>query len=66
MAIERFLGKVRLEDVVGQAIPWQDALLFPLPHPSGASTWLNAPSHKALLRQGLERFRDEVARRGLL
>lgn len=65
MAIERFLGKVGLEEAVGQAIPWQGSLLFPLPHPSGASTWLNAPSHKALLHQGLERFRAEVAARGL-
>jgi uracil-DNA glycosylase len=66
LAIERFLGKARLDEVVGQVIPWDDALLIPLPHPSGASTWLNHPYHKAQLHQGLERFRDLVRARNLL
>lgn len=57
LAIRRFLGDVRLADVVGKSI--QDAQghwLVPLPHPSGASLWLNEPEHQALIRRALERL----------
>lgn len=69
LAISRFLGPVKLTDVVGQAFyrPANDARLtdwarqhlpaavrvVPLPHPSGASQWFNVPAHQALLRQAL-------------
>jgi uracil-DNA glycosylase len=33
--------------------PW----IVPLPHPSGASRWLNAPAHRELLDQGLRVLR---------
>ena len=35
-------------------------LLVPLPHPSGASRWLNAPENRALLDQALRRLRPLV------
>lgn len=35
-------------------------LLIPLPHPSGASRWLNAPENRALLDQALRRLRPLV------
>lgn len=69
LAIERFLGKVKLEDVVGHAIPAHlanfDTLFIPLPHPSGASTWLNAASHKELLKQALSTLRGVIQDQGL-
>ena len=69
LAIERFLGKVRLDAVIGQVIPQRfpdfETCLVPLPHPSGASTWLNAPAHQALLRQGLRAFGAIVRARRL-
>ena len=35
-------------------------LLVPLPHPSGASRWLNQPENRALLGQALRRLRPLV------
>ena len=55
LAIGRFLGKAKLVDVVGTAV--QDAQgrwIVPLPHPSGASLWLNKPEHQALVERAVE------------
>src|SRR5947209_11258806 len=54
MAIEAFFGKVRLEDVIGTFQERDDALLLPLPHPSGVSRWLNDPAHQKLHQKALE------------
>ena len=48
LAARHFLGSVRLSDVVGHVAkdesgPW----IVPLPHPSGASLWLNRPENRA-------------------
>ena len=53
LAIERFWGKVSLEDAVGRMRRDGDRVLIPLPHPSGASRWLNDPAHRRLLDRGL-------------
>jgi uracil-DNA glycosylase family 4 len=54
LAIEAFLGKLKLDAAVGR-FHERDALRYlALPHPSGASTWLNDPSHQALLRRSLD------------
>ncbi len=53
MAIEAFLGKVKLEDVIGTYTERDGMLLLPLPHPSGVSRWLLDPTHMALLRKAL-------------
>jgi uracil-DNA glycosylase len=58
LAIRRFLGKVKLADVVGTAT--QDdkgRWIVPLPHPSGASLWLNKPEHQALVQRAIEHLR---------
>lgn len=53
MAIEAFLGKVRLEDVIGSYREQDGILLLPLPHPSGVSRWLNDRLHQRLHQQAL-------------
>jgi uracil-DNA glycosylase len=58
MAIEAFLGRVKLDDAVGHSHQRDGVRHVPLPHPSGASTWLNHPDHQALLRRALELIRD--------
>ena len=60
MAIERFWGKVTLEDAVGRSRRDGDRVLIPLPHPSGASRWLNDPAHRRLLDRGLRIVRTEA------
>ena len=61
LAIRRFLGEVKLTDAVGMAI--QDNTgrwIVPLPHPSGASLWLNKPEHQALVERAIERLREST------
>ncbi len=57
LAIERFLGKARLDEVIGRQfhrrIAGRDVLVIPLPHPSGASAWTNAPGHRELIGQAM-------------
>ncbi len=67
LAISRFLGRRSMDEVVGRVylrtgsehlvgapVP-ADALplLLPLPHPSGASRWLNQPQHRDQLARAL-------------
>jgi uracil-DNA glycosylase len=60
LAIERFIGKVALDSVVGTVRRDGDRVLIPLPHPSGASRWLNLPANRALLDRALRHLRREV------
>ncbi len=53
MAIETFLGKVKLENVIGTFQERDAMLLLPLPHPSGVSRWLLDPAHQQMLQQAL-------------
>lgn len=57
LAIERFLGKRKLVDVIGrrfrQDIVGREVSVVPLPHPSGASAWTNMPGHQVLIRRAL-------------
>ena len=43
LAIDRLLGPSRLADVIGHRFERDGRAWVPLPHPSGASAWLNAP-----------------------
>jgi hypothetical protein len=63
LAIDRFWGRVSLEDAVGHSRVKDGVTYIPLPHPSGASRWLNDPAHRELLRKGLAHVRR--AARGL-
>lgn len=53
LAIDRYLPRIPLTDVIGQTFEVDGTHLIPLPHPSGASRWLNVPAHRDLLRQAL-------------
>ncbi len=53
MAIETFLSKGKLEEIIGTQQERDGMLLLPLPHPSGVSRWLNDPAHQKLLQNAL-------------
>ena len=53
LAIQTFLGENRLEDIVGRVVVRDNVRYVPLPHPSGASLWLNAPQNQERVRQAL-------------
>jgi uracil-DNA glycosylase family 4 len=63
LAIERFWGRVPLSDVVGRSRKDGDRILIPLPHPSGASRWLNDARHRRLLDRALRLVAREVSGR---
>jgi uracil-DNA glycosylase len=58
LAIERFLGTAPLAEQVGRAhrltaVPGSP-IAIPLPHPSGASSWIHGPGHMDLVRASLD------------
>lgn len=56
LAIDALIGPLPLEEVIGReftAAEHRSAVLVPLPHPSGASSWIHAPGHAALLDRAL-------------
>ena len=60
LAIETLLGKYKLNDIIGKTFkrpaPWdagQSVIFLPLPHPSGASAWTNAPANQALIQKAI-------------
>lgn len=69
LALERLVGRVKLDDVVGEALAVDIAgrrrTLVPLPHPSGVSRWLNEPVNQAKLRQALTTLRQVRAELGM-
>jgi uracil-DNA glycosylase len=62
MAARRLLGLDSLTACVGARFELDGACVVPLPHPSGASGWLNAPANRAKLEQALAIVREELDR----
>jgi uracil-DNA glycosylase len=58
MAIDTFLPRMPLEDAVGNIFESGGRTYIPLPHSSGASTWLNDAAHRARLAEAIERIRE--------
>ncbi len=66
LAADRFLAPAPLTALVGRAhaatVGGRVVPVLPLPHPSGASGWLNESAHRALLDAALEQLAREVRR----
>ncbi|HWJ32662.1 MAG TPA: uracil-DNA glycosylase family protein [Gaiellaceae bacterium] len=62
LAIKRLLGVSRLASCIGQRYELNGSTVIPLPHPSGASSWLNLPTNRELTARAAGLVRDEVAR----
>lgn len=62
LAIERYFPKTPLAELIGRRFERDGRVLIPLPHPSGASRWLNVAEHKELLRAALGHVRREWER----
>ena len=61
LAIKRVLGRSGLADCVGRRFEHDGVATIPLPHPSGASSWLNAPAHRRLVEDAVALIRAELA-----
>jgi len=62
LALRRLLGLTSLTDAVGRTFALGDATVVPLPHPSGASGWLNDPANRRRLEASLAVLERELAR----
>jgi uracil-DNA glycosylase len=62
IAIKRVLGINGLASCIGRTFELSGAKVIPLPHPSGASGWLNLPANRELTARAAGLVRDEVAR----
>jgi uracil-DNA glycosylase len=62
LAIKRLLGISGLASCIGETFQFDGAKVIPLPHPSGASSWLNLPANRELTARAARLVRDEVAR----
>lgn len=58
IALRQFFPQLTLVQAVGSVIPDNGRFFFTLPHPSGASRWLNSLQNKERLDQALETLRD--------
>jgi len=62
LAIRRLLGISGLAACVGRRFELDQAAVVPLPHPSGASSWLNSSANRELTAQAAALVREELAR----
>ena len=63
LAIRAVLGiRGSLADCIGRAYELDRAVAVPLPHPSGASSWLNSPANRELMARAAALVREEISR----
>jgi uracil-DNA glycosylase len=65
LAARRLLGVGSVTECVGGRYAYGDATAIPLPHPSGASSWLNDPANRARVAEATATIRAELDRLGL-
>ena len=69
LAIERFLPSRPLEKLIGEEFEVEHeggmSLAIPLPHPSGASSWVHQGNHPRLLERALQAIGRELQRLGV-
>jgi uracil-DNA glycosylase len=61
LAIRELLSVTRLSEAVGRTFERDRVVYVPLPHPSGASTWLNGSENQERLTTALATLGEQVA-----
>jgi len=64
LAARRLLGLTSVTEMVGRRYEHDGVVAIPLPHPSGASSWLNDPENRDRVADAAALIRDELARIG--
>ena len=69
LAIDRFLENEPLDRLIGRVHitrrNGREVAVIPLPHPSGASSWVNLPANRMLLDRALDHLRLAFAELGV-
>ena len=69
LAIERFLSAAPLDELIGRehAVDYGagHTVAVPLPHPSGASSWIHQGNHPQLLERAISLIRKHLRRLGV-
>jgi uracil-DNA glycosylase len=60
LALRRLLGRANLTDCIGERFLLEQAAVVPLPHPSGASGWLNDHANRRKLERAASLVRVEL------
>jgi uracil-DNA glycosylase len=70
LAIERFLPNLPLSELIGTRHTVQHvggrSTVIPLPHPSGASSWIHEADNKILVDKAIGLIADELRQTGVL
>jgi uracil-DNA glycosylase len=61
LAARRLLGVATVTECVGKHYDYQRALAIPLPHPSGASSWLNLPENRERVAAAVGEIKEALA-----
>jgi uracil-DNA glycosylase len=61
LAARRLLGVTSVSECVGVRYELDGAIAIPLPHPSGASSWLNVPANRARVQDAVRTIKTELA-----
>jgi uracil-DNA glycosylase len=64
LAARRLLGLKNVTEFVGRRYEHDGVAAIPLPHPSGASGWLNSPANRRLVVHAAALIRAELTRFG--
>ena len=62
LAARRLLGLKGLDEAIGRTFELGDAVVVPLPHPSGVSRWLNDPQNRETLVKAVGFVHAELAK----
>ena len=69
LAIERFLPDSPLSELIGTKRAVEhvggQSVVIPLPHPSGASSWIHDPGNKVLLERAIDLIGEALLSRGV-
>jgi uracil-DNA glycosylase len=60
LAARRLLGLKSVTECVGRRYELDGSVAIPLPHPSGASGWLNDPANRARVDEAAALIRGEL------
>jgi uracil-DNA glycosylase len=60
LAVRRLLGLKSVTECVGRRLEHNGAVAIPLPHPSGASGWLNDPANRERVAEATKLIRAEL------